>query len=77
MNPPSVPSQVFVILSLRVVVIGVGSVHLSLLRVSRAVKWNSLPPDLVSVLTTPPLNRPNSAETFEIDVVVSSTASSM
>ena len=34
-------------------------------------------PDFVIALTTPPLNRPNSAETDEVDTVVSWMASSM
>lgn len=37
----------------------------------------SLPPDLVMVFTTPPANRPYSADTLAVEVVVSWMASSM
>ncbi len=38
---------------------------------------NVLPPDFVIALTTPPVNRPYSAETVDVVVVVSWSASSM
>src|SRR5215813_4189984 len=56
---------------------GVGWVHRSLVTLSRKLAWTSLPPDLVMVLTTPPPKRPYSADTAEVEVVVSWMASSM
>jgi hypothetical protein len=53
------------------------SVQSSLVNESRNDPENSLPPDLVKVLTTPPVNRPNSAEIPPVRTVVSCTASSM
>src|ERR1051326_6805700 len=44
---------------------------------SRRVPVNSLPPDFVIVLTTPPVKRPYSAETPLVRSVVSWIASSM
>ena len=38
---------------------------------------NALPPDLVIALTMPPENRPNSADTPAVEIVVSCSASSM
>ena len=51
--------------------------QLWLVRVSRTLPWKSLPPDFVTVLTMPPAKRPYSAEMPEVEVVVSSMASSM
>ena len=45
--------------------------QLSLLSESRNDPLKRLPPDLVIMLTTPPLNRPNSAETPSVATVVS------
>jgi len=44
---------------------------------SRREPLNSLPPDFVIVLTTPPVKRPNSAEMPPVRTVVSLIASSM
>jgi hypothetical protein len=77
-NPPRVASYaLFFVVLLSVVCSGDLVVHESEVIVSRSVAWNSLPPDLVSMLTTPPVNRPYSAETPDVVVVVSWTASSM
>src|SRR5215471_12453206 len=51
--------------------------QLSLLSVSRNDPVNVLPPDFVTMLTTPPLKWPNSAETPSLATVVSWIASSM
>ena len=56
---------------------GVSVRHLSLLSDSRKLPENWLPPDFVMMLTTPPLNRPNSAETPPLATVVSWMASSI
>ena len=56
---------------------GVRLRHFSLLIVVRNEPVMVLPPDLVIVLTTPPANRPNSAEMEDVDVLVSSMESSM
>jgi len=45
--------------------------------VDRNEPLNVLPPDFVTELMTPPVNRPYSAETEAVDVVVSWMASSM
>ncbi len=63
--------------SLRDTVLGVSAAHLSLESESRSEPCSSLPPDLVSVLTTPPAKRPYSAEIAAVWVVVSCTASSI
>ncbi len=47
------------------------------MNVVRNEPLNALPPDFVTVFTTPPVKRPNSAETVDVDVVVSAIASSM
>ncbi len=72
-------SNVLLILSAREyrTVFGVSAVHLSLSKLVRNEPCTSLPPDLVSVLTTPPAKRPYSAEIPDVDVVVSWIASSM
>ena len=55
----------------RVVLDGVSVRQLSLFSVSRNEPLNRLPPDLVMTLTTPPLNRPYSAEMPAVATVVS------
>src|SRR5262252_8530711 len=45
--------------------------QLSLLSVSRNDPLNVFPPDFVMTFTTPPVNRPNSAETPAVATVVS------
>src|SRR6267154_2683315 len=45
--------------------------QLSLLYVSRNEPLNELPPDFVMTLITPPVNRPNSADTPAVATVVS------
>ena len=76
-RPPSVASKVGLIVSSCSIVNGVGSVQLSFLRVVRKLPLNSLLPDLVSMLTTPPVKFPYSAEMPPVKTVVSSIASSM
>ena len=56
---------------------GVSARQLSLFRLVRNVPLKRLPPDLVMALTTPPLKRPNSAETPDVVIVVSCSESSM
>ena len=56
---------------------GVSASQLSFSRLVRSEPWISLPPDLVMVLTTPPVKRPYSAEMPETEAVVSWMASSM
>ncbi len=51
--------------------------QLSLPRLARNEPEKRLPPDLVSMLTTPPWKRPYSADTPEVEVVVSWIESSM
>ncbi len=75
--PPSVPSQSLSSASLRSMVAGVAAVHLGFDRANRSEPWNSLPPDFVRALTTPPVKRPYSADTLLTVVVVSWMASSM
>ena len=53
------------------------SVHAAFFRLSRNVPLYSLPPDFVSVETTPPVKRPYSAEMPEVMTAVSWMASSM
>ena len=53
------------------------AVQASLFHEVRNDPENWLPPDFVTVLMTPPVKRPNSAETELTDVVVSWIASSM
>ena len=50
---------------------GVSPFQLSLVTLARKEPENSLPPDLVTVLTTPPAKRPYSAEALLVMVVVS------
>ena len=57
--------------------IGDWDCQLSLLSVTRAEPLNELPPCFVTALMTPPVKRPNSAETPDVIVVVSWMASSM
>src|SRR5260221_4004695 len=56
---------------------GVSERHASLLSVVRNDPLNVFPPDLVIALTTPPPNRPYSAEIAPVDTFVSWIASSM
>ncbi len=56
---------------------GVSSRQLSFVKVVRNEPLKSLPPDFVTAFTSPPENRPNSAETAPLVTVVSWTASSM
>ncbi len=79
-QPPRVPSYRLLFLSITLVLLngaGTSEIQSSLVRLSRKEPCNSLPPDLVIVLTTPPEKRPYSAEMPETEVVVSSMASSM
>src|SRR5690242_5527459 len=64
MNPPSVPSKaLFAMLVGRCCPgHGVVAVQAGFVIVSRNEPLNSLPPDFVTVLTTPPVRRPYSAE---------------
>jgi hypothetical protein len=48
-----------------------------LVKLSRKLPLNSLPPDFVIAETTPPVKRPNSAEIAPVMTVVSWMASSM
>src|SRR4051812_9630349 len=85
MYPPRVPSycllKVCALSGCTTLVIGswksVTFVHEGLVTVSRSEPLNSLPPDFVMVLTTPPVKRPYSAETPLVRRVVSWMASSM
>src|ERR1051325_2654751 len=71
-KPPSVPSYTLMALSgCLEVSIGVSEIQSALVTLSRNEPEDSLPPDLVSVLTTPPLNRPYSAEIAPVRIVVS------
>src|SRR5258706_14761735 len=56
---------------------GLLATHASLFNVTRSEPEKLLPPDFVIVLTTPPWKRPYSAETLDVEVVVSAMASSM
>jgi hypothetical protein len=56
---------------------GVCVVQLGLRKFTRPLPEKTLPPLLVTALTTPPLNRPYSAEMPEVRTCVSSIASSM
>src|SRR5262249_44153786 len=56
---------------------GVSAIHDGLLKFSRKLPLNLLPPLLVMTLTTPPENRPYSAEMPPTRIVSSWTASSM
>ena len=56
---------------------GVSARQLSFSKVRRSEPLNSLPPDLVITLATPPEKRPYSAEMAAVEVFVSSIASSM
>jgi len=56
---------------------GVSDRQLSLLMPTRTDPLTVLPPDLVTVLTTPPWNRPYSMGTAPVDTRVSATASAM
>ena len=56
---------------------GVSARQLSLLSVSRSDPLNRFPPDLVMTFTTPPPNRPYSADIPAVAIVVSWIASSM
>src|SRR4051794_33916195 len=64
MNPPRVASKaLFAMLSEGCWPgHGVGAVHPPFVTVSRTDPLNSFPPDFVTVLTTPPVKRPYSAE---------------
>ena len=78
-GPPNVYSYVGTTLSIRgsgvvarrSVSNGVSVRHMSLLIELRKLPENRLPPDFVMMLTTPPLNRPNSADTPPLATVVS------
>ena len=56
---------------------GVSADHESLVNDTRNDPLKTLPPDLVIVLTTPPWNRPYSAEMLPVEIFVSWMASSM
>src|SRR5450432_1394544 len=56
---------------------GVIADHAGSVRLVRKEPEKTFPPDFVTVLTTPPEKRPNSAETLDVVVVVSWMASSM
>src|SRR5216684_5754875 len=53
------------------------AIHFGFVIESRSEPLNWLPPDLVSVETTPPVKRPYSAEMPPVKIVVSWMASSM
>ena len=55
---------------------GVSAFQPSLMNVVRKDPEKLLPPDFVIMLTTPPWNRPYSAEMLPVDTLVSCTASS-
>ena len=76
-GPPRVASYVGTTLSPRMTPIGPWDCHLSLARVARKDPLKEFPPPFVTVLMTPPVNRPYSAETPDDTVVVSRIASSM
>ena len=85
-GPPIVASQVGTTLLTKVPSCGLTPVEVryaevdcqeSFVSVARREPLNVLPPDFVIVLMTPPVNRPYSAETDEVVVVVSWMASSM
>ena len=84
-GPPSVYSEVGTTLSIRGSGVvarrsfsnGVSVRQSSLFSDSRKLPENWFPPDFVMMLTTPPLNRPNSAETPPLATVVSWIASSI
>ncbi len=65
-GPPNVPSCVLLRMSLcvmpAVVSRGVSLIHFGLLKFSRKLPLNLLPPLLVTMLMTPPEKRPHSAE---------------
>ena len=76
-NPPSVASYRGSTCWTRVSFDGETADHASLVKVVRKEPEKRLPPDFVIVLTTPPVNRPYSADTDDTVVVVSWMASSM
>ena len=71
MGPPSVYSYVGTVLSIFGSPNGVIVLQLSLVNVVRKEPLNVLPPDLVSVLTTPPPKPPYSEEIPDVEMVVS------
>src|SRR5262245_27372235 len=70
-NPPSVASYRGSTCWTRVSPAGETADQASFVRVVRNEPEKRLPPDFVIVLTMPPVNRPNSAETDDTVVVVS------
>ena len=77
MGPPSVASYCGLTFCGVTSFAGVVADHAAFVNVVRNEPLNALPPDFVTVFTTPPVKRPNSADTDEVDVVVSAIASSM
>src|SRR5205085_11340059 len=75
-KPPSVASHTWLSEFSRVSPAGDCADHAGLVRESRSAPENSLPPDLVMVLTTPPLKRPYSAEIAPVSTVVSTMPAS-